>query len=60
MKQSAELNISCAQDNAVSIKSQVEKNKEKFEGWKSGQSMNSIATWLNRKGIKSPRNTPRV
>lgn len=27
---------------------------EIVERWKSGQTMNSIATWLNRKGIKSP------
>ena len=26
------------------------------ERWKSGQSMNSIATWLNRRGVKSPMN----
>ena len=29
---------------------------EIVERWKSGQSMNSIATWLNRRGIKSPMN----
>lgn len=29
---------------------------EIIERWKSGQSINSIATWLSRKGIKSPRN----
>lgn len=29
---------------------------EIVERWKSGQTMNSIATWLNRKGIKSPMN----
>jgi len=29
---------------------------EIIERWKSGQSRNSIATWLNRRGIKSPMN----
>lgn len=29
---------------------------EIIERWKSGQSMNSIATWLNRRGVKSPMN----
>lgn len=29
---------------------------EIVERWKSGQSMNSIATWVNRRGIKSPMN----
>ncbi len=29
---------------------------EIVERWKSGQTMNSIATWLNRKCIKSPMN----
>lgn len=29
---------------------------EIVERWKSGQNMNSIATWLNRRGVKSPMN----
>ena len=29
---------------------------EIIERWKSGQTMNSIATWLSRKGIRSPMN----
>lgn len=29
---------------------------EIVERWKSGHTMNSIATWLNRRGVKSPMN----
>ncbi|MBC7458497.1 MAG: recombinase family protein [Bdellovibrionaceae bacterium] len=29
---------------------------EIVERWKSGQAMNSIATWLNKRGVKSPMN----
>ncbi len=29
---------------------------EIIERWKSGKSMNSVATWLNRRGIRSPMN----
>lgn len=29
---------------------------EIVERWKAGQTMNSIATWLNKRGVKSPMN----